>query len=329
MALYQIEDFDTNYHENSQSNNIKNIEVYSDINDEKIGNIKTILVDDTGRISYLVVDTGFWVFGKQVLLPIGRSRVDYNARRIYAKGLTKNQVENLPEFQDIEKVDSNYEQLVRKVYRTPIVDPIVEIPLETSTPLEASAPLDLPPAYAEPKEKPVIKPATKPVTTPVYQSDAYSDTYIYEQEPSLYEVNEQDRQSLKLYEEQLIANKNRGKRGEVTVAKYVKTETARISVPIEKERVIVERTTPADAGQVVSPSKADFREAEVARIEIYEEIAQIQKQPVVSEEVKIKKVVEQDTLETQETIRREELNIQTDEPIQQGSRLKRPRTNNK
>jgi uncharacterized protein (TIGR02271 family) len=117
------------------------------------------------------------------------------------------------------------------------------------------------------------------------------------------------------------------KRGEVTVAKQVKTETVQISVPVEKERVIVERTTPADAGQVVSPSKANFRDTEFVRIDIYEEIPQIQKQPVVSEEVKIKKVVERDTVEAQEIIRREELDIQTDEPIQQNSRIKRTRTN--
>ena len=47
---------------------------------------------------------------------------------------------------------------------------------------------------------------------------------------------------LKLYQERLVADKHREKTGEVTVGKRVETETARVSVPIEKERVVVERT---------------------------------------------------------------------------------------
>jgi len=33
------------------------------------------------------------------------------------------------------------------------------------------------------------------------------DTYTYEQEPDLYDLNDQDQQTLKLYEERLVANK--------------------------------------------------------------------------------------------------------------------------
>lgn len=76
---------------------------------------------------------------------------------------------------------------------------------------------------------------------------------------------------LKLYEERLIANKSRVKTGEIAVGKHVKTETARVAVPVERERVIIERTTSSDSNRTVSPSEADFREGEATRMEIYEE----------------------------------------------------------
>jgi uncharacterized protein (TIGR02271 family) len=312
MTLYKLEDFAANYKDADFDNyEINNFDVYSDINDEKVGTVKHILVDDSGRFRYLVVDTGFWIFGKQVLLPIGRSRINYSDRRIYATGLTREQVENLPDFQDLERIDYDYEEQLRGVYRTPTR----EVPLETSTPLdvqtpvESSAPLDTPAAYTQP-----IRRETAPMPRPTYERE----TYTYEQEPDLYQMNEQSHQSLKLYEERLVTNKSRVKTGQVAVGKHVETEKAQVSVPIEKERVVIERTTPADAGKTVSPGEVDFREGEVARMDIYEETPEIHKEAVLREEVRVKKVVEQDTVESEETLRREELDInKTDDSIKE------------
>lgn len=118
-----------------------------------------------------------------------------------------------------------------------------------------------------------------------------------------------DTQQVNLYEERLIADKTRVKTGEVNVGKRVETETTRVDVPVERERVVVERTTPTDAGTAVRPGEADFREGEVARVEIYEEQADIHKEAVLREEVKIRKEVERDTVQAEEQIRREELDI--------------------
>ena len=148
------------------------------------------------------------------------------------------------------------------------------------------------------------------VTTPEYTS--YDrDAYTYQQEPSLYQINEQDHQTLKLYEERLIANKKRVKTGEVAVSKHIETETAKVSVPIERERVVIERVTPTDAGTAVPVGEADFRQVETTRVEIYEETPDIQKEAFVREEVRVTKVVDQETVEAQEMLRREELDVNT------------------
>jgi uncharacterized protein (TIGR02271 family) len=278
MVLYKLEDFDPQYHDSFEGKDVKGLGVYTERTDEKIGTVSDALVDEEGHFRYLVVDLGFWIFGKKVLLPIGRTRIDYNIDRVYTIGLTREQAENLPEFNERLKTDYDYEERVRGVYRN---SQLPTSTVESPTPLESAR------------------------TTPAFNRD----TYRYEQEPELFELNERNHQTLKLYEERLITNKHRVKTGEVAVGKHIETETARVAVPVEKEHVVIERVTPENAGRAVAPGEADFREGEVARMEIYEETPDVRKEAFVREEVRVKKVVEQDTVETQETIRREELDV--------------------
>jgi uncharacterized protein (TIGR02271 family) len=274
MALVKLADAYPNYkQEIFGGDDIKGYDVYS-ANDEKVGGIYDALVDETGRFRYLVIDTGFWVFGKKVLAPIGRVRMDYDRRRVYITGLTKDQVERLPEYNDNMTVDYDYEERVRGIYRP------------TTT-------------------------ASTATTAQVPSSTYDRNTYNYEHDRSLYNTDEQNHQKIKLYEERLLTSKQRQKTGEVAVGKHVETETARVSVPIEKERVIIERTNPTDTREV-TPGEANFREGEVARMEVYEETADIQKKAFVREEVSIRKEVERDTVDATETIRREELDIDVD-----------------
>ena len=272
MPLYKLADFDPNYRETFGGEDVKSLDLYTE-GGEKVGSVADALVDPEGRFRYLVIGTGFGTSGKKILLPIGLSRIDYHARRVYVDGLSKVQVEGLPEYNDSMTVDYDYEEQVRGVYR----------------PLASTA-----------------------GSTQTSTADYNRDTYSYQQDSSLYNLNEQNHQTFKLYEERLIASKSRIKTGEVTLGKHVETETARVSVPIEKERVVIERVTPTDASIAVTPGELDFQEGEVARIEVYEETPEIHKEAFVREEVRIRKVVEQKTVEAEETIRREELDVSTE-----------------
>lgn len=298
MSLYKIEEFYPNYKEELfDGDDIKGLDVYADKTGEKIGSIETALVDPEGRFRYFVIDTGFWIFGKKVLLPVGYCQIDDQARRIYAIGiLHKKQVEDLPEYHEDTRVNRKYEERVMNVYRTSSASASV-------APLEASAPLDLP------------HPASQSGSINNYAVNAASerDTYNYQQDPSAYNLNTRDHQTLNLYEERLVANKKRQQTGEVVVGKHVETETARVSLPLQKERVIIERTKPTRSRTIPSPSNIDFREGEVTRMKVYEETADIHKEAFVREEVKIRKEVEQGTVEAEETLRREELDIDTNE----------------
>ena len=120
-----------------------------------------------------------------------------------------------------------------------------------------------------------------------------------------------DADNIKLYEERLVVDKEREKAGEVAIGKRVETETAEVTVPIEKERIVVERRDAVDS-TVVNPGKVDFSAGEVARMEVYEESADIEKQAFVREEVSVRKEVERNTVEAKETIRREELEVEAE-----------------
>ncbi|MGF1478014.1 MAG: DUF2382 domain-containing protein [Cyanophyceae cyanobacterium] len=301
MALYKIEDFNPNYRQEAfDGGDVKGLNVYAGNTDEKIGSIADVLVDETGRFRYLVIDTGIWIFGKKVLLPVGRCRVDVEREKVYATGLaSKEQADRLPQYDESMTVDYDYEEQVRGVYRTPAVE--ASAPVEASPPVEASG-VDAVEAQTA-AQRPVPRASQPAPATP--QREAYT----YEREPSLYQMNEQDHQRLRLYEEKLVASKSRRKSGDVTIGKRVDTETAQVSVPLDKERVVIERKNPSNAGTPVTPSGTDFREGEVARMEVYEESADVSKQAFVREEVEVKKQVEQETVEAAEQVRREELEV--------------------
>jgi len=275
MALLKLADAYPNYRQEIfGGDDIKGYDVYAADGNDKIGSIYDALVDEQGSFRYFVVDTGFWVFGKKVLVPMGSVQIDYDQHRIYVAGMTKEEAENMPEYDESMTIDYDYEERVRNVFRPTATQ-------ATATPATAA------------------------------QSTYDRNTYNYDHDRSLYQPKEGNNQRISLYEERLLANKTRQKTGEVSIGKHVETTTQQVSVPVDKERVIIERTTPTDAREV-TPGAADFREGEVARVEVYEEIADIQKQAFVREEVNIRKEVEHDTVTSQETIRREELDVDVD-----------------
>ena len=120
-----------------------------------------------------------------------------------------------------------------------------------------------------------------------------------------------DDEKIRLYEERLIVNKQRQKAGEVEIGKRVETETANVSVPVERELVVIERSD-ATTGTVVSPGTVDFAGGTVAEVNVYEEKAEIEKQAFVREEVSVRKEVETETVSARETVRREELEVEAD-----------------
>ena len=68
--------------------------------------------NDVGR-SYIVVDTGPWIFGKKVMLPAGVIRdVDRDDEKVFVNR-TKDEIKNAPEFDADRYDDDTYGQTYR------------------------------------------------------------------------------------------------------------------------------------------------------------------------------------------------------------------------
>jgi hypothetical protein len=82
--------------------------------DGKIGKIDE--ASNEAGSAYLVVDTGFWIFGKKRVLPAGViDRIDPNDRQIYVN-LTKDQVRQAPDFEKGLERDEKYRKDVGNYY---------------------------------------------------------------------------------------------------------------------------------------------------------------------------------------------------------------------
>ncbi|MGG6239851.1 DUF2382 domain-containing protein [Nodosilinea sp. AN01ver1] len=307
MPLHRLKDYYPNYRETLADGQMGDLDSYSihTQGDERVGTVKDLLVDDSGRFRYVVVDTGPWIFGKNVLLPIGLANFDYNKKRVYVNGLSKSQVENLPEYDDKTVVDERYEDRVRGQYQ-----PIAQgrsnrqfLGSNYATPNDADR------MNALNTDKQAMRPLESNAGARTTQTNA--NRYDYDREPHFYGLSDQDNQGpLRLYEERLIAHREHNKVGEVRVGKQVKTETAEVTEPITKERVVIERHDVT--GQPAVGADHAFENQEVARMDVYEDEVTAEKQAFVREEVNVRKETEQETVRLRDQVRREELDIDTD-----------------
>jgi sporulation protein YlmC with PRC-barrel domain len=73
------------------------------VNDEKLGKIDDVIFDHaTGTIRYIVVDTGGWLSTKKFIVPAGSLRSSSEHKDDFTVDLSKQQVENLPPYDELQ-----------------------------------------------------------------------------------------------------------------------------------------------------------------------------------------------------------------------------------
>lgn len=137
-------------------------------------------------------------------------------------------------------------------------------------------------------------------------------TSIVERKPAYSEIREAENGSIKLYEEQLVAKKNRQQVGEVILGKTIVAEAAFVSVPVEKERIIIKHKEPREIKQSIGFDETAFYQGEVTRMKVYEETAEISKEVFLADEVTVTKEVESNLVTAEEILRREKLELYTE-----------------
>ncbi|TWT16151.1 DUF2382 domain-containing protein [Planomicrobium sp. CPCC 101079] len=126
-----------------------------------------------------------------------------------------------------------------------------------------------------------------------------------------------DEETLRLHEERLQVDKDRVQTGEVNVGKHVVEERQTIDVPVEREEIVIERRpvneNATDTTRGGSGVSADaYQEGDSIHIPLTEERVEVNKTNVVSEEIVVGKRKVQDTETINETVRREEADIDDD-----------------
>jgi uncharacterized protein (TIGR02271 family) len=125
---------------------------------------------------------------------------------------------------------------------------------------------------------------------------------------------------IQLLSEVLRVHKERVSHGEVRLRKEVHTETQNVQVPVTHEEVVIERT---QGGQ--TPASRQVGADQEIRIPLSEERVQVEKVPVVREEVNVRKRPVSDTQNVSDEVRREELKVEGQDEKIRSSEDKRKR----
>lgn len=98
---------------------VRGWKVRTAIDDEGVGRVDDMLIDETGELRYLDVDLG--MFKKRVLVPIRHARVDRSDDVVWVDGMVKEQFESIPAYDgNPDSVAPSYVSGVESGYRTAI-----------------------------------------------------------------------------------------------------------------------------------------------------------------------------------------------------------------
>lgn len=127
--------------------------------------------------------------------------------------------------------------------------------------------------------------------------------------------NRGDDASVTRREEELNVDTHREATGKVRLRKYVTTEQETITVPVEKERIVVER----DSADASSTSKGEIGE-EVAEMTVHEDKVDARKEVIDKETVRAHKERTTDTEKVQADLRKEQVDVDGDVDVKDKKR---------
>ncbi|AEB30734.1 putative stress response protein [Carnobacterium sp. 17-4] len=131
----------------------------------------------------------------------------------------------------------------------------------------------------------------------------YSTLDATTEDPSL-----TDDERIQLKEERLDVDTTEVQTGEVTINKTVDEETKTVDVPVKHEEVTIERHPVTDSTPVEESLELDEK---TIVIPVTEEQIDVTKRSVVTDEVTINKDTKEDVKEVTDTVRKENLDVQT------------------
>jgi uncharacterized protein (TIGR02271 family) len=94
---------------------VRGFEVRTQSDNEKVGRVDDLVCSPDGRLRYLDVDAGGFFNAHRVALPIGAAEVDRTNDVVWVRGMSKDQIKDLPEYSgDASSITDDYEKRVRR-----------------------------------------------------------------------------------------------------------------------------------------------------------------------------------------------------------------------
>lgn len=244
---------------------------------EKLGEVDGVIVDEREmQPRYLVVESGGWFRSSKFVVPIGEvNRIDESEKRVYFKTLSRARLSGgeYPKYDHEwwEKNDYNsFSAHERELKQT----------YSGGDQQSASA-------------------------TGADSGEPQGANEQVDYSHTLYRPPAEGARRLQLLEEKLRVSKQREQAGEVHIGKRLVSEQRSLSVPLRQERLVVERRP--GGGQPAQ--SVGFGEQTVA-VPLTKETVDVAKETVVGETVTVRKETSERTQQVQETLRKEELDVQ-------------------
>ncbi|MBD3881986.1 PRC-barrel domain-containing protein [Phormidium tenue FACHB-886] len=282
MDLFRISDSDPQSRHAYEFSDIIRFDVWAN-NEERVGKVADILMNDIGQLYYIVIDIGSWLSRKLVLVEPEEFRIDRATQRVNLINLTKDEINHRSTYDPslhraTKPTGTRVEPAVHSASSQAI--PQTMLPVEASAQLETSAPLGSAwisettlgttrsisvPAHRQ--EHPLVETKTslqpvpevvQPLTSQPMASQSLTSQPLASQ-PVASTVAEE---TIQLLEERLVVNRLRRKVGEITVRKAI--ETRMIQVPVRREKLIIEQVSPEPKQIAVVDISTQASEAELA-----------------------------------------------------------------
>ena len=254
-----------------------------DASGHRIGKVDDLIFDvELRKVRYMKIDlkkNDLDLDDRDVLVPIGLAQLDDDDDDVILNNVSTDQLRALPEYDDEDTLNTEYESGVRRVFGG-VGDAAITGAAATGTALTSGTD------------------TTRDRDTDFYNHEHFNDENLYRNRRQNVSsdsdlTNDNTEETIPVTREQLNIDKREEERGGIRLRTRVVEEPVKEKVNLRNEEVKVERT-PVDR----PATEADFREGEV-EIRERDEVPVVNKEARVVEEIKLNKEV----TEREETIR--------------------------
>lgn len=277
--LHRLSDISNSYREDFQDTGLYSpVGATAYAGGRQLGTVRDVLVDDDyGKIRYLLVDDDNGSLNGALIVPIGYARIENDG--VHFDGMSESQLTSLHRYDENEEYTFDVEESDERVLRG----------ASTSTGTVGTTMGD-----------------AAMGTAAMGAASASTAGASYDREARERMFKTPDR--LQLLEERLTVNKEKYRAGSVQIGKRVETHQETVSVPVQREEVIIERH-PVSNPQPVQGDVLSGSGTETVRVDLEAERAQVSKQAFVTEEVEVGKRVVTEQQTVTDTVGREVLEV--------------------